>query len=68
MDEQVEQRFELVDDRHDHLEHRVETLEAKLSDRAARRREWLVIWLFVGEIILGIAEVGVAVWMALQHA
>ena len=56
MDERIEQKFELVHDRLDHLEHRAETLEDKLSDRAARRREWLVIWLFVAELFIGFGE------------
>lgn len=52
----TEERFELVADQIDHLEARTAALEDTLSDRAARRREWLVIWLFVFELLIGAAE------------
>ena len=56
MDEATEQKFGVVDDRLEHLEHRADTLEARVSDRAARRREWIVIWLFVAELVILIAQ------------
>lgn len=66
MEEDVQQRFDLVDDRLEHLEHRAETLEDKHSDQAARRREWLVIGLFVLEVALGLMEVWA--FMGPKHA
>ena len=56
MDEATEQKFGVVDDRLEHLEHRADALEARVSDRAARRREWIVIALFVAELVILIAE------------
>ena len=56
MDEPTEQKFGVVDDRLEHLERRADALETRVSDRAARRREWVVIWLFVAELAIGAAE------------
>lgn len=65
MDEATEQKFGVVDDRLDHLEHRAEALEEESSDQAARRREWIVIALFLVELGIGALEL----WILLpRHA
>lgn len=71
MDEElIEQRFELVADQVEHLCQRVETLEQARDDaagakesRRSRMVNWLMIGLFVAEVIIGTAEL----WM-MRHA
>ena len=71
MDEATEQKFGVVDDRLEHLEHRAGALEARVSDRAARRREWIVIWLIVVELLM-LVPIAPAflrwLWRVLSHA
>lgn len=69
-DELIEQRFDLVDDRFEHCERRLDALEQAKGDAAnakESRRSWMVNWLMVGlfvaEVIIGAAEL----WM-MRHA
>lgn len=71
MDEISEGRFALVDDRLDHYGERIDQLEAAQSARDAEekhaegmRLNWIVVALFVGELVLGAWQV----WWVMRHA
>ena len=55
-----ERRFEASERAHDLLAERVSFLEAARDARAGVRRERTVIWLIVGELVLGLAALALA--------
>lgn len=72
--DQLQQLEERVDDegRHvDRIEVRVQRLEDAQCERGARRREWLVIWLIVAELLM-LVPIAPSflrwVWRAVGHA
>lgn len=69
-DELIEQRFQLYDDRFEHCERRIKELEDAHEDKAeakdsrhSRFVNWLMLGLFVVEVVIGAAEL----WM-MRHA
>lgn len=64
MEEATEQKFGVVDDRLEHLEHRAQALEDRIALRDSRRLEWIVIGLFLAELVIGALEL----WVMLRHA
>lgn len=64
MDDLTEARFSLVDDRIEHLRERIEALEGEDRHAEGMRLNWIVVVLFVAELLMG----GWQLWWAMHHA
>ena len=63
MDEITEGRFQLLEDMLEHYAERLEYLEAEDKHAEGMRLNWIVVALFVLELVVGVGEL----WWMVRH-